>query len=81
MVKNNESIDFDWSYYNNNYNWGNTLVIGLSDLYGINPSDVYKTYIGTNKIIFDDDNGLTIDSDKVKIYQNITWSTNTSLAL
>jgi len=81
MVKNNESVDFDWSYYNNNYNWGNTLVIGLSDLYGINPSDVYRTYIGTNKIIFDDDNGLTIDSDKVKIYQNITWSTNTSLAL
>jgi hypothetical protein len=81
MVKNDESIDFDWAYYRDNFNWRNALVLGLSDLYGINPSEIYKTYLGTNKIIFDDNNGLSIDSDTVKIYQNINWSTNTSLAL
>jgi hypothetical protein len=81
MVKNDELIDFDWAYYRDNFKWRNALVLGLSDLYGINPSEIYKTYLGTNKVIFDDNNGLSIDSDTVKIYQNINWSTNTSLAL
>ena len=73
--------NFDWEYWKNSFTWNETLVIGSTDLYGVNPSDVYKTYLGTNKIVFDDDNGLSLDSDKMKIHQNVSWSTNTASAL
>ena len=80
-VKTDGATNFNWAYYNDNFTWNRALIIGSSDLYGVNPSDVYKTYLGTNKIIFDDDNGLTLDSDKMQIYQDITWSINTASAL
>jgi len=73
--------NFDWEYWKNFFTWNETLVIGSTDLYGVNPSDVYKTYLGTNKIVFDDDNGLSLNSDKMKIHQNVSWSTNTASAL
>ena len=65
---------YDWEYWVNSSTWEGVLVIGRSDLYGVNPSDVYNTYIGTNKIIFDDDEGLTVDADKVKVYTDTTWT-------
>jgi hypothetical protein len=66
--------NYDWEYWLNSSTWEGVLVIGRSDLYGVNPSDVYNTYIGTNKIIFDDDEGLTVDADKIKVYTDTTWT-------
>jgi hypothetical protein len=42
----------------------------------VNPSEIYKTYIGTNKIIVDDGEGMILDSDKLKIYDAVEWSTS-----
>jgi hypothetical protein len=50
------------------------LVISASALYGVSAQDVYKTYIGTNKIIIDDESGMIFDADKMKIYNDTTWS-------
>jgi hypothetical protein len=50
------------------------LVIGSLELYNINPSDIYKTYIGTNKIIIDDGQGLIYQPEKIKVYANTEWS-------
>jgi hypothetical protein len=47
-------------YWLNSFTWEGVLIISASDLYGVNPSDVYKTYIGTNKIIIDDDEGYDL---------------------
>lgn len=65
---------FDWEFWLNSFNWEGVLVISASDLYGVLPSDVYKTYIGTNKIIIDDNEGMIFDSDKVKVYNDTTWT-------
>lgn len=73
-VKTDGVLEFEWSYWKNNFIWDGVLVISASDLYGVNPSDVYKAYIGTNKIIVDDDEGMTFDADNLKIYSNSTWS-------
>ena len=51
-------------------------VIASSELYGVNPTDVFETYLGTNKIIIDDGDGLTIDPDNLKVYSEVVWSTN-----
>jgi hypothetical protein len=50
------------------------LVIGSSEFYGISPLDIYKTYIGTNKIIVDDGEGLIYQPEKLKIYSEVEWS-------
>ena len=54
------------------------LVIGLSEFYRSNPSDIYKTYIGTNKIIVDDGEGLVYQPEKLNVYTDTEWSTNVS---
>ena len=68
------ATNFQWEYWLNSSTWEGVLVIGSSELYGVNPSDVYKTYIGTNKIIFDDEEGLTVDADKIKVYTDTVWT-------
>jgi hypothetical protein len=65
---------FDWQYWLNNFTWEGMLVIGSSEFYGINPLDIYKTYIGTNKIIIDDGEGLIYQPETLKIYSGIEWS-------
>ncbi len=66
--------NFQWQDWLNSSTWEGVLVIGSSDRYGVNPVDVYSTYIGTNKIIFDDEEGLTVDADKIKVYTDTTWT-------
>ena len=72
-VKQNGPIYFDWQYWSN-FNWENVLVLGSTDAYGINPSNIYNTYTGTNKIIIDDGKGMTFDAEKIKIHTSINWS-------
>ena len=66
--------NYEWEYWLNSSTWEGVLVIGASELYGVNPADVYNTYIGTNKIIFDDEEGLVIDANKIKVYTDTTWT-------
>ena len=80
-VKTEDAINFSWSFWETNKTWYQTLVIGSSNLYGVSPADIYRAYLGTNKIIFDDEKGLSLDSDKMQIYQNVTWSTSVASAL
>lgn len=73
-VKTDGILNFDWAYWDNNFIWDEVLIVSASDLYGVNPSDVYKTYIGTNKIVIDDNQGLTVDADNLKVYSDTTWT-------
>jgi hypothetical protein len=72
-VKQEGLTNRNWSFWLNNYTWEGVLVISASALYGVNAQDVYKTYIGTNKIIIDDESGMIFDADKMKIYNDTTW--------
>jgi hypothetical protein len=69
---------FDWQFWLNNFTWDGMLIIGSSQFYGINPADIYKTYIGTNKIIVDDGEGLMYQPEKLKVYTGVEWSTTVS---
>jgi hypothetical protein len=64
----------NWQYWANSYTWQEVLIVATTDLYGVNPADVYETYIGTNKIIFDDDEGMILDAQNVKIYNDTIWT-------
>ena len=67
------STYYDWSYWLNNYTWDGMLILSSSEFYGINPLDIYKSYIGTNKIIFDDEEGFLLNKDKIRVYSEVSW--------
>jgi hypothetical protein len=63
-----------WSFWKNNFTWEGVLVISASALYGVNAQDVYKNYLGINKIIIDDQEGMIFDADRLKVYKDMSWS-------
>ena len=78
-VKTDGITNFNWQYWISNFTWQGVLVIGTSNLYGVNPDSVHKTYLGTNKIIIDDSEGMIFDADKVKIYADTSWQTSVKI--
>jgi hypothetical protein len=80
-VRLEDGIDLDWQYWENNYSWNGMLVVSTTSIYGVNPSEIYKTYIGTNKIIIDDEEGMIFDSDMLKIYDTVEWSSSVITAV
>jgi hypothetical protein len=64
---------YDWDFWNEDYTWNGVLVFSSSTYFGVNPSDIYKTYTGTNKIIIDDDRPLRITNYEYNNYQGVTW--------
>jgi hypothetical protein len=71
-----DGVTLDWQYWVDSYIWEEVLIIGQSEIYGVNPSDVYKTYLGTNKVIFDDSDGLIVDAEKILVYTDIDWQSS-----
>jgi hypothetical protein len=65
---------YDWQYWSNNFTWEGVLIVSSTEAYGVNPADIYKTYLGTNKIIIDDEEGMTLNPDKLTIYNDSVWS-------
>lgn len=78
-VKTDGVTNYQWQYWLNNFTWDGVLVISASDLYGVSPDEVYKTYLGTNKIIIDDNEGMTFNPDKLKVYNDTTWQSTVKI--
>lgn len=77
-VKSFNGTDYDWAYWKENFTWLKMLVLDSAAIYGTNPADVYKVYIGTNKFVIDDNQGLEITPDNLSVYNNIFWSSSIS---
>jgi hypothetical protein len=72
-VKEEGGNTYDWSYWFNNFIWNDVLIIGDQGSFSIDPSSIYKTYTGTNKIIIDDNEGIGIDIDSMAIRKETSW--------
>jgi hypothetical protein len=66
-------IEREWDFWNKAYTWNGVLVASQSNILGVDPADIYKTYVGTNKIIIDDDIPLKITGYEYNAYQGIAW--------
>jgi len=74
-VKVLNSTDLDWKFWNvGSFNWNKVLVLSETSYYGVNPSEVYKSYTGTNKIIVDDEKVLRFGSYKYTAYNEVGWN-------
>jgi hypothetical protein len=68
---NSETLDRPWEYWLDSFTWNDVLVISSASFLGLNASNIYKAYTGTNKIIVDD---LKVDTNtsntfRLKNYQ------------
>lgn len=77
-------VELDWQYWNASYVWNGVLVLSSTSYYGVKPSDIYKSYTGTNKIIVDDYNQLetspkilSFGAYEYNIYSDVSWQTRT----
>lgn len=78
-VKQAGSLMLDWNYWLAiPYLWQNVLVISETSYYGVDPSDIYKIYTGTNKIIVDDGIETDIGDYAYKFYNNVLWQSQVS---
>jgi hypothetical protein len=64
--------------FGGNYNWDDILVVSESSYFGINPEDIYNTYVGTNKIIIDDYSKVTIANANYEIITDVEWQSQVS---
>ena len=74
-VKEEGLTSFEWNYWFNSFVWDDVLIIGYDDSFAVDPSIIYKNYIGTNKIIIDDNEGIIVDGDRFGLKKDVKWST------
>jgi hypothetical protein len=73
-VKVLNATELDWKFWNTgSFNWNKVLVLSETSYYGVNPSEVYKSYTGTNKIIVDDDKVLRFGNYKYTGHSDVGW--------
>lgn len=76
-VENAGSLNLDWNYWNAiPYLWDEVLYISRTSYYGVDPSDIYKAYTGTNKIIVDDEIETSFGDYSYKVYKDVVWQSN-----
>lgn len=80
-VKGAGSLELDWQYWEANFLWNGVLVISSTSYYGVNPSDIYKMYTGTNKIIVDDSYELRFSDYQYSVYSDIVWQSKITTAV
>ena len=74
-VKVLNSSELDWKFWNvGSFNWNKVLVLSETSYYGVNPSEVYKSYTGTNKIIVEDNSLLRFGNYKYTAYKDVNWN-------
>jgi hypothetical protein len=72
---------FDWEYWNDYFIWQGVLVQSSISYYGVDPSNLYKAYTGTNKIIVDDDRPLSFKNYEYSVFKDIAWQSQVSDAV
>ncbi len=87
-VKYSGQLELDWDFWDIAYKWQGVLVLSSTSYYGANPSDIYKAYVGTNKIIVDDYNSLETNPKilsfkdyEYNIYSQVQWQSSTQNAV
>jgi hypothetical protein len=65
----------DWEFWDSgSFNWNKVLILSETSYYGVNPSDVYKSYTGTNKIIVDDERPVSLGEYTYTVFTDVNWN-------
>ena len=73
-VKILENEPLDWEFWDSpSFNWNKVLVLAEKSFYGVDPSEIYKSYTGTNKVIVGDDTPVTLKDYGYAVYTDVGW--------
>lgn len=65
----------NWRFWDSgSFNWTNVLVLSEKSYYGVDPSDVYKSYTGTNKVIVDDERPVNLGDYSYSVFKDVNWT-------
>lgn len=68
----------EWYFWKNSSTlWKGVLVLSTKSYYGVDSSDIYKSYTGTDKIIIDSDSMLTFNKYEYTSYGDVSWQQKT----
>ncbi len=81
QVKQQDLVELDWQFWEEVGVWNDVLVLSTSTFLGANPSDIYKSYTGTNKIIVGDDKMFSLNSYEYGVYSDVTWQSKIASAV
>ena len=82
QVKRSGPLLLDWEYWTPNFFlWQGVLVASSISYYGVNPDDIYQSYVGTNKLSTGSDKIFSIGKCEYDIYQDILWKQSTQSAV
>jgi hypothetical protein len=80
--------NIEWNYWlTGGSDWDGVAVLSKTNYYGVDPSTIYKSYTGTNKIIIDSEASLVINNERsltdyeYRIYSGIKSKTITVTAI
>jgi hypothetical protein len=66
-------LTLEWDYWKTSPSvWDGVLILSSTSYYGVDPSTIYKSYTGTNKIIIDTDKVFTVNGYEYTVYKGIT---------
>jgi hypothetical protein len=72
-VKYSVPLTLEWDFWRTSpFVWGGVLILSSTSYYGVDPSTIYKSYTGTNKIIVDTDRVFTVNGYEYTVYKGIT---------
>jgi hypothetical protein len=81
-VKYAPPLTLEWDYWNTSpYIWDGVLIVASTSYYGVDPSTIYKSYTGTNKIVVDTDKVFTVNGYEYSVYKGITSEQTTHSAV
>ena len=64
------ATEVEWEYWADSFIWEDVLILATQNIYSANPSDIYKAYIGTNKIIASDSFIYTVNDYQYSLFLN-----------
>lgn len=78
----NDGVPRNWDYWENAFDWNEVKIISTINVYSIDPSVIYEKYVGTNRIVIDDNiDGLLVNPDSLKVYSDVGWTSSTQIAV
>lgn len=69
-VKQDGMLTLDWEYWEGQFKWFEVLVLASSSFYGVDPSEIYKTYTGTSRVLVDDKTILRTSRYRYRMLSN-----------
>jgi len=76
-VRDSGTLELDWNFWDSAYIWESVLILASTSYYGVDPAEIYKAFVGTNKILVDDSRPLVFNSYEYSVLKDIGWQSTT----